>query len=118
MHAANLKIPHAALAQGARSLANTQLYVDELHGLAKKHNATILDIFSSWQKIPTWREQFINPDKLHLSGAVSDRGPMQRAWGRGVEWEQGLTLACSMPALGRGFSCASAWAGAAAEPQI
>jgi hypothetical protein len=52
--------------QGARSLANSQLYVDQLQALGRKHNATVLDIFTTWQRVPDWQTKFINPDKLHL----------------------------------------------------
>ncbi|KIZ05501.1 hypothetical protein MNEG_2456 [Monoraphidium neglectum] len=58
---------------GARSLANSQLYVDQLQALGRKHNATVLDIFTTWQRVPDWQTKFINPDKLHLGPGGNDK---------------------------------------------
>jgi hypothetical protein len=63
--------------QGARSLANSQLYVDQLQALGRKHNATVLDIFTTWQRVPDWQTKFINADKLHLGReSIGDHAQM------------------------------------------
>ncbi|KAI8473208.1 MAG: SGNH hydrolase-type esterase domain-containing protein [Monoraphidium minutum] len=58
---------------GARTMANTQLYADALWDLGKKYNATVLDIFANWQRVPDWTTQFINADRLHLSAGGNEK---------------------------------------------
>jgi hypothetical protein len=66
--------PPAPLApKGARTMNNTRLYVAELDALAKKYGGTLLDIFTSWQRVPGWEKKFINDDKLHINGAQPRR---------------------------------------------
>lgn len=62
-----LSPPPAPLQQGARSSANTRLYVDQLHALGRKHDAAVLDIFSGWGAVAGWADKWLQADRLHLN---------------------------------------------------
>jgi hypothetical protein len=50
-----------------RENSHSAQYVQQLHQLASRNGAAILDIFSTWQANPDWHNQLLLPDKLHLS---------------------------------------------------
>jgi hypothetical protein len=56
-----------------RENAHTILYVQQLQQLAAKYNGAFVNIFSDWQMIPDWSDQYLLPDKLHINALGNEK---------------------------------------------